>query len=388
MACKIVNLIACIVYVIALFLILFSFEPKKMGGIYKLSKKADDVWGNVYYPGEMLIHPFYISWTGEYKMGSGADYELEEVNELSCGMRFGSTRDWNTSYMGGGYPGYEDGLLNNEQCSGGQAAAGCDAVQNTIDTAYGAMSMDTGLTEMDHKTACDAAKKDDGGDCTYVPQSKLPCIVSILSATRASKYSQRRYANYAFGAGWDWMGYQYKGYAARSFFTTDYNLNTGATGAADAYLAQLAPNIWATQDAVFFLLQISGFFLAFGMVFHFLAFLMGGFIWNYSACCCDFGVCKFIFNAIVWSGLSMGCYIISLAAFAAIFFMGEKNSDPDLDIKWSIGGALLLTGIVLSAVAISLASYQWTQDRKTKEDAQLDQAVDAAVRRASGQGPA
>lgn len=123
------------------------------------------------------------------------------------------------------------------------------------------------------------------------------------------------------------------------------------------------------------------------MIFHILAFLMGGFIWNYSECCCDFGICKFVFNAIVWSGMSMGCYIISLAAFAAIFFMGEKNDEPDLDINWSIGGALLLTGIVLSAVAISLASYQWSVDRKAHADDKMDAAVDAAVRRASGQGP-
>lgn len=111
---------------------------------------------------------------------------------------------------------------------------------------------------------------------------------------------------------------------------------------------------------------------------------MGGFIWNYADCCCDFGICKFVFNSIVWSGLSLGCYIISIGAFAAILFTGEKNDAPELDIKWSIGGALLISGMVLTAIAISMASYQWSVDKKGKEDEKMEAAVDAAVRRASG----
>jgi hypothetical protein len=338
MACKIVNLIACIVYIIALFLILFSFEPKKMGGIYHMSSKNqgeaprrrlphDSMPGympNYFpasneYPGEILVHPFYISWTKDYNSPTpdGDDAPTDE----KCLARFGPT-------VSGGYSSAnatKDGLLRDN--------------------------------------------------------SVLPCIVSILSASARSKYAQRRYANYVFGAAYDTADMAIEGYGPRTFFKTDYNLNTGGN-----QNGQLVPNIWATQDAVFFLCQISGFFLAFGIVFHILAFLMGGFMWNYSECCCDFGICAFVFNAVVWSGLSLGSYIISLGAFAAIFFAGRKNDAPELVVKWSVGGAFLVSGIVLSAIAISLASYQWAHDRKTKEDEELDQAVDNAVRRASKQG--
>lgn len=269
------------------------------------------------YPGEILVHPFYISWT--------KDYVTEEPPDgTKCLGRFGptpSTASYSTSNA------KKDGLLRDD--------------------------------------------------------SILPCIVSILSASARSKYAQRRYANYVFGAAYDSNSSPpaIEGYGPRTFFSTDYNLTGGGN-----QWAQLVPNIWATQDAVFFLCQVSGFFLAFGIIFHVLAFLMGGFIWNYSECCCDFGICAFVFNAIVWSGLSLFCYIISMGAFAAIFFTGQKNDSPELVVKWSVGGALLIGGIFLTAIAISLASFQWAKDRKSKEEVELDAAVDEAVRRASQQG--
>jgi len=341
-----VNLIACIVYLIALFLILFSFEPKNLGGIYHMSSKEQpdnprrrrldhDTYGGYMpgyfpvgneYPGEILVHPFYISWTKDYNNPDPEDNtkKLAPTDER-CLARFGPT-------VSGGYStanAVKDGLLKD----------------NSI----------------------------------------LPCIVSILSATARSKYAQRRYSNYVFGAAYSSGDEAIEGYGPRTFFKTDYNFNDTGGGAAGAK-GQLVPNIWATQDAVFFLCQISGFFLAFGIVFHILAFLMGGFMWNYSECCCDFGICAFVFNAVVWSGLSLASYVISIGAFAAIFFAGRKNDAPELVVKWSVGGAFLVSGIVLSAIAISLASYQWAHDRRSKEDAELDQAVDEAVRRASQQG--
>jgi len=138
---------------------------------------------------------------------------------------------------------------------------------------------------------------------------------------------------------------------------------------------------------------------------------MGGFIWNYSKCCCDFGICGFIFNSIVWSGLSLGCYIVSLCAFAGIFFQGRAHeedptdstddgdgwwdSDNDtwvsnvvnendrLEVIWSVGGALIITGIVFTAIAISLASYQWAKDQMEEDEDKMEQAVEDAVRRVS-----
>jgi len=234
---------------------------------------------------------------------------------------------------------------------------------------------------------------------------------------------QRRFANYVFGAAWngtiddnndytaDDAEFGYVSYGTRDFHKRDYNMDYWGTSqmdpagltAYDTYhpqMAQLTPNIWATQDAVFGLMQVSGFFLAFGIVFHILAFLMGGFIWNYSKACCDFGVCSFVFNSIVWSSLSLLCYMISVIAFSGIFLQGVAppaddadqyntwvvNTNDRLDVIWSVGGALILSAIVFSAIAISLASYQWAQDRSAAADDKMEEAVEQAVRRVSGRG--
>jgi len=224
--------------------------------------------------------------------------------------------------------------------------------------------------------------------------SELPCIVSIVNATSRSKFAQRRYSNYVFGASWQWDDYKYVSYGPRQFHKADYALND-AGGAGGEAFGQLTPNTWATQDSIFYLCQASGFFLAMGIVFHVLAFLMGGFIWNYSKCCCDFGVCGFVFNAIVWSSLSLVCYMVSIITFAGLFFQGiehdESNDeyveeDERLEVVWSVGGALIITGMVFSAIAISLSSYQWAKDRQEAEDDKMEAAVEQAVRRVSGRG--
>jgi len=356
MACKILNLIASVTYLVALFL--FSFEPKAMGGIYKLHNKDAAEWGNYWgsinYPGEMLIHPFYISWTGKYDSGGWwMENEKEVPTDADCLARFGETDPDNF----------------------GDVSDLTDNGTNNFGTPDGLMDSD----------------------------SELPCIVSIVNATSRSLYAQRRYANYVFGAAWESSfandDFGYVSYGPRAFHTRDYNMDWhGTSGTTTDFstfhpqMAQLSPNIWATQDAVFGLMQVSGFFMAFGIVFHILAFLMGGFVWNYSKACCDFGVCSFVFNSIVWSSLSLVCYMICVISFAGIFFQGVEQpetgpygmpTETQLAVEWSVGGALILTSIVFSAIAISLASYQWARDKADAEDDKMEAAVADAVRRAS-----
>jgi len=333
------------------------------------------------YPGQVLVHPFYISWTGRYDWSAAGNFELLEPEERDCQERFGPTEP--------------------------QYFAPADDLDDTDAPGRNNYGDQDGLLDYD---------------------SKLPCYISIVNATTRSKYAQRRYANYVFGAAWvgqlaptglaggdntDAM-FEYVSYGPRDFHKRDYDMNDigDATnggdnnplnyGAFHPQMGQLVPNIWATQDSVFQLMQVSGFFLAFGIIFHILAFLMGGFMWNYSKLCCDFGICAFVFNSIVWASLSLVSYIICICSFAGVLYQGverpklrdvaapthdghfailEKNQ---LEVKWSVGGALIITGIVFSAIAISLASYQWAVDSKKDEDDKMEAAVEQAVRRVSG----
>merc|ERR1711964_293267 len=112
----------------------------------------------------MGIHPFYISWTSYYPTAGGTTPADDAPTDDDCRMRFGpTTAAWSAGGM-------KDGL-----------------------------------------------QKDN---------SKLPCIVSILSATQRSLFAKRRYANYVFGAAWDWGNTSYMSYGSRKFFNTDYESNT------------------------------------------------------------------------------------------------------------------------------------------------------------------
>lgn len=357
---------------------------------------ADAALGGFQFPGEILVHPFYISWTKTWRDDPTLDadainliYEANAVADASPeGLDF---------FFGDGNG--ADAAFNPD---GSRAPHDleCISLFGPTDPAnpewYG---LGDGLADWD---------------------SALPCVVSIVNATSRSQFAQRRYSNYVFGAAWERGaegGGRYRSYGPRAFHKEDYGfsplVNSFIVAAGDDgnnelpwQYTQLSPNTWSTQDAIFQLCQSSGFFLAFGITFHIIAFLMGGFIWNYSKCCCDFGVCGFVFNSIVWSSLSLICYIMSICAFAGVFFQGrahdaedqwldaDGNLDPleimdlaeenRLKITWSPGGGLLITNIVFSAIAISLASYQWAKDRNEDEEDKMEAAVEEAVRRVGG----
>lgn len=205
------------------------------------------------------------------------------------------------------------------------------------------------------------------------------CTVNLLDITRESHTSQLAYAHVVFqGAAAASSGVVQQGGFLRRYF------DTAIDGA----------NTLHTQEAVFKLLQASGTFLAFGIICHILAIAMGGFIWNYSKAC-NFGPCQFIFNSMIWAGLALVCYIMSLACFSGIYLQGEpvdedhtvntpgdcavdspggvssqnvEVKEPFGNVAYSPGGAMVIAAIVFKFVAITLASYQWYVDSKHEEE--------------------
>jgi len=221
------------------------------------------------------------------------------------------------------------------------------------------------------------------GGAMYKNQDvKLACIPTILTATKRPIFTKRYYASFIFGCSYDADAqkeasvYKWYCHGGRRFFTATADYPYGYQRADDKNRGALLPNVFATQDSVFRLVQLSGGSLCLGVACHVLAFLLGGFIWNYKDCC-DWGVCSFLFNSLVYAYGSLLFYIISACSFAAIYLQGIENEDTNqnVKIKWSVGGILLLCGIFIEIIGLSLASYAFYKDAQQEREREVTQVL-------------